>query len=76
MFISKKRLKEIVESREMEVKKDYEERFRRGEEQRYREDRDREMNWNLRKLEDRMIEVEKKCGIDHPSHHKDSNRLF
>lgn len=31
--------------------------------------RERDMHRNMSELRQRLIECEKKCGIDHPSHH-------
>ena len=61
MIISKKRFNEEVEMRAREKVEKYEE-------YRYREDRDRERYREMRDLENRLIQVEKACGIDHPSH--------
>lgn len=62
MIISRKRFNEEVEKRVQEEMKKYEE-------WRWREDRDREHYREKRELENRLIAVEKACGIDHPSHH-------
>ena len=62
MIISKKRFNEEVEKRVSEEMKKYAE-------YRWREDREREYCQNMRDLENRLMAVEKKNGIDHPRHH-------
>lgn len=62
MIISRKRFNKEVEKRVCEEMKKFEE-------YRWREDREREYCRNMRDLENRLIAVEKKTGIDHPSHH-------
>ena len=61
MIISKKRFNEEVEKR-------VQEEVKRIEEWHWREDRERERYKEMRELENRLIAVEKACGIDHPSH--------
>lgn len=61
MIISKKRFSEEVEKR-------VQEEVKRIEEWHWREDRERERYKEMRDLENRLIAVEKACGIDHPSH--------
>lgn len=41
----------------------------------WREDRERSRDQYLAKLEDRLISLEKKNGIDHPSHHRGDNLM-
>jgi hypothetical protein len=61
MIISRKRFeKEVRERVEQELHRFYEHRDR--------EDREREHIRQIRELENRLIKVEKACGIDHPSH--------
>ena len=60
-FISRHRFTEEVEKRVCEEMK-------RVDEYRWREDREREQHQRMRDLEFRLIAVEKKNGIDHPSH--------
>lgn len=66
MIISKKRF-------EAEVAKRVEEAVCKCHKNFYREQRTDETHRRMRCLEIRMIEVEKKCGIDHPSHHPYDN---
>lgn len=61
MIISRKRFEE-------EVQKRVEEALSKVHENYYREERDREHYRERRELENRLIAVEKKVGIDHPSH--------
>lgn len=61
MFISRKRFNEEVEKRVCEEMK-------RIDELHWRDDREREQNRYMRDLENRLIKVERACGIDHPSH--------
>ena len=61
MIISKKRFNEEVEKR-------VQEEVKRIEEWHWREERERERYKEMRELENRLIAVEKACGIDHPSH--------
>ena len=61
MIISRKRFNEEVEKRVQEEAK-------RIEEWHWREERERERCQEMRNLENRLIAVEKACGIDHPSH--------
>lgn len=61
MIISRKRFEEEVERRVHEKLKDFEE-------MRWRDEREREMHKHMSDLELRLIAVEKKNGIDHPSH--------
>ena len=62
MIISRKRFNEEVEKRVCEEMK-------RIDELRWRDEREREMRRYMGDLEIRLIAVEKKNGIDHPSHH-------
>lgn len=61
MIISRKRFNEEVEKR-------VQEEVKRIEEWHWREERERERYKEMRELENRLIAVEKACGIDHPSH--------
>lgn len=61
IFMSKRRFYEEVERRVSEEIKKYEE-------YRYRDEQERRANETRRELENRLIAVEKACGIDHPSH--------
>ena len=61
MIISKKRFNEEVENRVREEMKKFEEWH-------WREERNRERHKEMRDLENRLIKVEKCCGIDHHSH--------
>lgn len=63
MIISKKRF-------EAEVQKRVEEAIRVVEEAHWRNESDREKGRFLDGLHQRLIAVEKACGIDHPSHHR------
>ena len=60
-FISKRKFHDEVERRVCEEMKKYEE-------YRYRDEKEREQTMVRRELENRLIAVEKACGIDHPSH--------
>lgn len=66
IFISKKRF-------EAEVQKKVDEVTRKIEEHHWREERERNRDRFIGELENRVIECEKKCGIDHPSHHRGDN---
>ena len=61
MIISRKRFNEEVERRVCEEMK-------RRDEMIWRDEREREQNRIMRDLELRLIAVEKKNGIEHPSH--------
>ena len=61
MIISKKKFNEEVERRVCEEIKKYEE-------YRYRDEKEREYYQDRREFENRLIALEKACGIDHPSH--------
>lgn len=61
MIISKKRFNEEVEKRVCEEMK-------KIDEYRWREDREREHQRRMADLEIRLIALEKKNGINHPSH--------
>lgn len=61
MIISRKRFNEEVERRVCEEMK-------RRDEMIWRDKREREQNRIMRDLELRLIAVEKKNGIEHPSH--------
>ena len=63
MIISKKRFEE-------EVQKRVEEAVRRVEENHWRYEQEQMRGRTIEKLQNRLIECEKKCGIDHPSHHR------
>lgn len=62
MIISRKRFQEELRKREEEVACKVQENM-------WAEERERMRNREMAELERRLIEVEKKCGIDHPSHH-------
>ena len=66
MIISRKRF-------EAEANKRVEEALCKAHEQFYRDERDRERHRELHALELRIIALEKKNGIDHPSHHCGEN---
>ena len=61
IFMSKRRFHDAVERRVSEEMKKYEE-------YRWRDEQEREQARIRRDLEKRLIQVEKACGIDHPSH--------
>ena len=63
MIISRKRFEAEVEKRVVDEVRKVEESYWRNE-----RERDRERIIGL--LEERLIAVEKKNGIDHPSHHR------
>lgn len=63
MIISKKRFEE-------EVNKRVEEAVRKVEENLWRYEKEERMGRHIDQLQKRLIECEKKCGIDHPSHHQ------
>jgi hypothetical protein len=65
MIISRKRF-------EAEIQRRVEEDVCKAQERMFQEERLRDMYRDIRKIEDRLIEVEKKSGIDHPSHHNGS----
>lgn len=54
---------------EMEIQKAVEEAVCKCHENFYRDERERDQQRFVSGLEQRLIAVEKKCGIDHPSHH-------
>jgi hypothetical protein len=62
MIISRKRY-------QAEIDKRVEEALRKAHEEFWRDDRERERERHMYELEQRLIAVEKKSGIDHPSHH-------
>ena len=62
MIISKKRF-------EAEVAKRVDEAVCKAQENMWQEQRQRDMYREIAEMEKRLIEVEKKNGIDHPSHH-------
>lgn len=66
MIISRKRF-------EAEVQKRVEEAVCKVQENNWREQREREQYRQIGELEQRLIELEKKNGIDHPSHHRGDN---
>ena len=63
MIISKKRF-------EAEVNKRVEEAVRKVEENHWRYEKEQSQSRFIDALVNRLIECEKKCGIDHPSHHR------
>ena len=63
MIISRKRY-------EADIKKAVEEAVCKCEENHWRAESDREKARFLEGMEKRLIAVEKKCDIDHPSHHR------
>ena len=69
MIISKKRFNEEVEKRVCEEMKKYDE-------YRWRDERERETRREMCELKNRLIECEKKCGIDHPSHHHRGEPIY
>lgn len=69
MIISKKRF-------EAEVNKRVEEAVCKAHERIWQEERQRDMYRSIAELETRLIEVEKKNGIDHPSHHNGNVRCY
>lgn len=60
-FVSKRRFHEEVEKRVCEEMKKYEE-------YRFRDEQERKYLRAKREVENRLIALEKACGIDHPSH--------
>ena len=64
MIISRKRF-------EAEVTKREEEAVCKVQENNWRDERERNQERCMAELEARLIEVEKKNGIDHPSHHNE-----
>lgn len=64
MIISKKRFEE-------ECRKRVDEAICKIEENHWRNERERNREQFLNQLEKRLIAVEKKNGIDHPSHHRE-----
>lgn len=69
IFMSKRRFHDAVEQRVCEEMKKYEE-------YRWRDEQERERQRDKRELENRLIQVEKACGIDHPSHHRQNGFEF
>ena len=65
MIISKKRFEE-------EVQKRVEEAVKHVEENHWRYEREERQSRSMEALHSRLVECEKKCGIDHPSHHRDT----
>ena len=63
MIISKKRFEEEVNKRVDEAVCKFQERC-------WQDEREREQNRAIGALEQRIIALEKKNGIDHPSHHQ------
>lgn len=63
MIISRKKF-------EAEVQKRVEEAVKKVDEYHWRKDREHELHRELDYLGKRLIELEKKNGIDHPSHHR------
>lgn len=68
MIISRKRF-------EAEVQKRVEEAVCKAQERMWQEERQRDVYKSIAELETRLIDVEKKNGIDHPSHHRGDNCL-
>lgn len=66
MIISRKRF-------DAEVQKRVEEAVRKVEENHWRNESERNRDRFMAELENRLIAVEKACGIDHPSHHRGDN---
>lgn len=62
MIISKKKFEE-------EVQKRVEEAIKKVDENHWRFEREQRQGQFIDQLQKRLIECEKKCGIDHPSHH-------
>lgn len=69
IFMSKRRFHDAVEQRVCEEMKRYED-------YRSREDLERRLRSEKDQLEARMIALEKACGIDHPSHHRQNGFEF
>lgn len=69
MIISKKRF-------EAEVNKRVEEAVKKVEENHWRYETEQRQERFIDSLQTRLIECEKKCGIDHPSHHNDCVRPY
>ena len=69
MIISRERFEE-------EVNKRAEEAIRKFQENVWRDEREREQNRAHHELEQRVIALEKKNGIDHPSHHQIGNAVY
>ena len=69
MIISRKRF-------EAEIAKRVEEAVCKAQERIWQEERQRDMYRSIGELETRLIEVEKKNGIDHPSHHNGNARCY
>ena len=63
MIISRKRF-------EAEVQKRVEEAVKKVEENHWRYETEQRQGRFINELQNRLIECEKKCGIDHPSHHR------
>ena len=69
MIISRRKFEEAVNCRAEEISRlRVEEAICKVQEAHWREEREREMRREQSELERRVIECEKKCGIDHPSH--------
>lgn len=66
LFMSKKKFEEEVEKRVCEKLKTFEEN-------QWRNEREREQHRYVSELEQRLIVVEKRLGIDHPSHQRGDN---
>lgn len=66
LFVSKKNFEEEVEKRVCEKLKVFEEN-------QWRDERERERHRYIGDLEQRLIVVEKRMGIDHPSHRLGDN---
>ena len=66
MIISKKKFEE-------EIRKRVDEAIRKVEENHWRAESERQRERFMAEMEIRLIAVEKKCKIDHPSHHRGDN---
>ena len=66
MIISKKKFEE-------EIRKRVDEAICKVEENHWRAESERNRERYIAELEKRVIAVEKKCKIDHPSHHRGDN---
>jgi hypothetical protein len=69
MIISRKRFEEEVEKRVNEAVCKFQENV-------WRNEREREQNRFAGEMEQRIISLEKKNGIDHPSHHRGENAVY
>lgn len=69
IFVSKRRFHDEVERRVCEE-------MRRYEDWRSRDDLERRLRTEKDQMEARLIQLEKACGIDHPSHHRQNGFEF